>query len=131
MHRIDNIDCRNVAVSNVAATSRLNVISEDGGGSSLRTDGTHANPITSEIVETVVLDDLNLHDIGFIKIDVEGFEDKVISGGLKTLEASNFPMILFESNNSSDFNNVVSVLPKVYTVNGINGIPNMFIAHKI
>jgi FkbM family methyltransferase len=36
-------------------------------------------------VETKRLDDLDLKDVGFIKIDVEGFEEAVIDGGQVTL----------------------------------------------
>ena len=43
------------------------------------------------------LDSYNFTDIGFIKIDVEGFEKSVIEGATKTLIENNYPAILFES----------------------------------
>lgn len=43
------------------------------------------------------LDEFNLKDVDYIKIDVEGFEEKVIRGGLKTIEAS-WPLIVIEQN---------------------------------
>jgi FkbM family methyltransferase len=43
------------------------------------------------------LDDLNIENIGLIKIDVEGHEIHVLKGALKTLEKNNWPPILFES----------------------------------
>lgn len=47
-------------------------------------------------VETKTLDSFNIENVGFIKIDVEGFEEKVIRGGLLTIIKNNYPPILFE-----------------------------------
>jgi hypothetical protein len=41
---------------------------------------------TPIVVRTVRIDDLDLPDIGFIKIDVEGFESAVIRGARNTIE---------------------------------------------
>ena len=49
-----------------------------------------------KVVETTYLDTYNFKNIGFIKIDVEGFEEKVIRGGLLTIISNNYPPILFE-----------------------------------
>lgn len=46
--------------------------------------------------ETKTLDSYNFKNVGFIKIDVEGFEEKVIRGGLITIISNNYPPILFE-----------------------------------
>ena len=45
----------------------------------------------------VELDSFNLTNIGYIKIDVEGHEEFVLRGAVKTLEANGYPPILFES----------------------------------
>jgi FkbM family methyltransferase len=49
-------------------------------------------PVT---VETARIDDLDLSDIGFIKIDVEGFEDAVLRGARDTI-ARDRPTLLVE-----------------------------------
>ena len=41
-------------------------------------------------VPVKTLDSFNLKNIGFIKIDVEGFEEKVIRGGLLTIISNNY-----------------------------------------
>ena len=43
------------------------------------------------------LDEFNLQDVDYIKIDVEGFEEKVIRGGLKTINKFS-PIIVIEQN---------------------------------
>lgn len=47
-------------------------------------------------VETHIIDEYNLDDIGFIKIDVEGMEEKVLRGALGTIIRNDYPPILFE-----------------------------------
>lgn len=46
-------------------------------------------------VNMMTIDDLNLHKLDFIKIDVEGYERKVIDGGMKTIRKYK-PLILME-----------------------------------
>lgn len=48
------------------------------------------------------LDSFNITNIGFIKMDVEGHELRVLKGGQKTLENSNYPLILLESGAVTD-----------------------------
>jgi FkbM family methyltransferase len=43
------------------------------------------------------LDDLNIENIGFIKIDVEGYEKNVLQGALQTLKNNDYPTICLES----------------------------------
>lgn len=43
------------------------------------------------------LDTFGLTNIGFVKMDVEGFEREVLEGAAETLRASGWPKILFES----------------------------------
>lgn len=55
-------------------------------------------------VESYLLDELNLTNIGFIKIDVEGMEEKVLRGGIGTIIRNNYPPILFELWNVGYYN---------------------------
>lgn len=48
-------------------------------------------------VDLVTLDSMNFeHPIRCIKLDVEGYEQKVIEGALKTLKKHNYPPIVYE-----------------------------------
>ena len=49
-----------------------------------------------ENIITHTLDEYSLDNIGFIKIDVEGFEENVLLGGIGTIIRNNYPPILFE-----------------------------------
>ena len=46
--------------------------------------------------ETKTLDNYSFNNIGFIKVDVEGMEEKVLRGGIGTIIRNNYPPILFE-----------------------------------
>ena len=50
-----------------------------------------------EEVQVCTLDDFELENIGFLKIDVEGHEKRVLEGALETLKNSGFPPFVFES----------------------------------
>lgn len=63
-------------------------------GGTLRS-GEVAEEFTPVTVATARIDDLGLGDIGFIKIDVEGFEDAVLRGARRTIERDR-PTILVE-----------------------------------
>lgn len=45
---------------------------------------------------THTIDEYNCTNIGFIKIDVEGMEEKVLRGAINTIKNNNYPPILFE-----------------------------------
>lgn len=47
-------------------------------------------------VKSTVLDSYKFENIDFIKIDVEGMEEKVLRGSLGTIIRNNYPKILFE-----------------------------------
>lgn len=92
----DNVICLNHALGDVPGKFDLNIVSEDGGGSSLISQ--EFTTLRSESVSVKRLDDLEWDDpVGFVKIDVEGFESEVIEGGQQLLMRDH-PVILFEDN---------------------------------
>lgn len=66
----------------------------DGFGCELGVNMIDAN--NTRVVQTHILDEFELDNIGLIKIDVEGMEEKVLRGGIGTIARNNYPPILFE-----------------------------------
>jgi FkbM family methyltransferase len=104
----------------------LNIVSNDGGGSSL-----HKNTdkiLRTEKIEIRTLDSMNLDRIGFIKMDVEDNELFVLMGGKNTIRHSGCPPIIFESNreNKPLFDYLKTEFG--YKIIPIGGSPNMFLA---
>lgn len=127
---LTNITCHNIGLGSIeqSGKQKLNIMSEDGGGSSLH-DNNHII-LGVEEIHVKTLDEMNLDNIGFIKIDVENNEKNVILGGKITLQKNNYPKILFESN---DINHELFDLIKNigYTnIINIGGYKNMFLAEK-
>lgn len=127
LSNIQNVTCYNYGLGSddQVGDQTLKIVSADGGGSSLHTG---AKPILREESVTIkMLDDLDLSNIGFIKMDVEDNERFVIMGGLKTLERSNYPKILFESNSENE--ELTNLLKSIgYKICNINGYRNMYLA---
>ena len=71
--------------------------------------------VYTEQVDVVVLDDFNLEP-DFIKIDVQGFEDKVLCGSLNTLKKSK-PVLLLELEYSQVKRRVINLLTQIGYVN--------------
>ncbi len=127
----ERIMCHNfgLGATEQVGTRTLNIVSPDGGGSSL-----HEIPgrqiLRQEAIEIRTLDSLEIQEqIGFIKMDVEDNELYVLKGGVETLKRSGFPPILFESNHENEA--LFSFLRGLgYAINPIRGYPNMFLASK-
>jgi FkbM family methyltransferase len=60
-----------------------------------KTFGTHITPQSTGDIAIHPLDDYNLDNVDFIKIDVEGFETSVVQGAFETIRRCR-PVILFE-----------------------------------
>ena len=120
---MDNIYCMNVGLGSLEQTGRqsLKIVSNDGGGSSLHST---VGVLREEIINLITLDSLELSSIGFIKMDVEENELFVLQGGLKTLERSGWPSILFESNdkNAELFQFIQKQGYKIISIGGCSNI---------
>tara|TARA_B110000208_G_scaffold191711_2_gene259723 strand:- start:3347 stop:4123 length:777 start_codon:yes stop_codon:yes gene_type:complete len=78
-----------------------------------------------ESIKTITLDSLNINNINFIKIDIEGHEYQAFLGGLKTLK-KNKPTIIFEEHNYNS--NIFKLLNSLnYNIRKIS-ISNDYIA---
>lgn len=106
---------------------KLNIVSQDGGGSSLWTSSQHPT-LRTEIIEVKTLDSLGLSNIGFVKMDVEDNELSVLKGAQETFRRSGWPTFAFESNreNGDLFDYVRDEMG--YTIISISGVLNMFLA---
>lgn len=71
--------------------------SNDGGGNGCKVLCQQDENCKKIKIKVKTLDSFNLTNVGFIKIDVEGFEKEVILGSMETLIKNNYPNILFES----------------------------------
>ena len=123
---LENVTCFNFGLGSSEQTGKntLKIISSDGGGSSLHAE---SGVLREEEIEIRRLDDLNISDIGFIKMDVENNELYVLQGALETLARSDYPKILFESNQENEV--LFSFIRGLgYSVVPIGGTYNMFLA---
>ena len=71
--------------------------SKDGGGNGLTMLNRNDESVEKDCVDVFRLDDFNLTNIGFLKIDVEGHELEVLQGALLTLKNNGYPPFIFES----------------------------------
>jgi FkbM family methyltransferase len=121
-----NITCYQVGLGShdQCGIKELNIVSPDGGGSTLHPK---SPVLRTENIEIRTLDSYNIDNIGFIKIDVEENELHVLHGGIETLIRSNFPKILFESNyeNKSLFDFLRNI---GYKIIPLNEYRNMYLA---
>jgi FkbM family methyltransferase len=92
------IDAREVALGDTAGTLDFRIRHEGGAEASESGSLTRefdAAKTTRYAVKSATLDGLGLHNIGFVKIDVEGAEARVIAGGRNTLAAQK-PNLMLE-----------------------------------
>jgi FkbM family methyltransferase len=94
-----NIEASPVALSNETGTAIFRVPRHRRGGFSNQGGSLNTAKVSGEHVgvevETRRIDDLELRDIGFIKIDVEGFEQEVLEGAADSI-ARDRPTMLIE-----------------------------------
>ncbi len=107
LNAIHNIFCNNMAVGDEDGeieipqydySKRMNFGSVEFGGE--QTEPLHQprghDPVARESVPLVRLDSLGFNRVGLMKIDVEGMEEKVISGAVETIARCR-PMIFLET----------------------------------
>lgn len=83
------------ALGDTTGTIPYYIRSPDGGGNSCIDFKDRECP--SVPVPVTTLDSFGFANIGLIKMDVEGFEARVLEGAKETLKANGYPRILFES----------------------------------
>ena len=135
LSNIKNINCLKYGLGSTdqVGLQTLNIISDDGGGSTLHVasndngSGSKSTVLKTETIEVKTLDRFNITNISFIKMDVEDNELNVLQGSLITLKCSNYPTILFESNT---FNEKLFDFLKAlkYSIINVKGFSNMYLA---
>lgn len=95
MAQLRNVTCHDTALGGSGETD-LNVVSVDGGGSTLRHRKELGDVLSVERVRLAQLDDFDFDNVGLIKIDAEGFEIDILRGAQKTLEKHR-PTLLLEA----------------------------------
>lgn len=129
-----NVTCYQWGLGSKAqeGTLTLNIVSNDGGGSTVHAPANKSNILRTESIEIKTLDSMNIQDkISFIKMDVEENELQVLQGGMETIVRCGYPKILFESNSSANvalFDYLREVLG--YKIIQISGFSNMYLASK-
>lgn len=92
---VRNVECRNFALSDAPGKARLMSYPRDPGNVGARFLG------EGEGVEVRRLDDFGFTGPDFVKIDVEGWESRVLLGGRETILRSR-PVIMFEMRGLSE-----------------------------
>jgi FkbM family methyltransferase len=137
-------------LGNETKTMTYMIRSEDGGGNGVKSLGKNDSNLRTQEIIIYKLDELHgfgasgTNEIGFIKIDVEGFEKEVLEGAKDTLVKNNFPPILFESWGEwkdaelGGTGDVIKIRKDLfeyiqslgYKINVLNGVRDMFLAIK-
>lgn len=103
LNEITNMSIYNCALgAEEVENANLYIKSSDGINSSLILESKETESITVEKVTIKTLDNFKFHNVGLIKIDVNGWELEVIQGSIKTLEKHNYPPILFQVSNNAE-----------------------------
>jgi len=93
----DKVIPYNCALGDKEGSIDYYIRSEDGGGNGVKIVKTSDTNCQTIKVQMKTLDSFGFTNIGFIKLDVEGFETEVLKGGIEMLRNNSWPPILFES----------------------------------
>lgn len=92
--RLPGVEVMEIALAASEGSMTLNVIDGNYDEATLRTQNL-TGELTPVRVRTRSLDSLGLDRVGFIKIDVEGFEEEVLTGATNTID-TDLPTLLIE-----------------------------------
>ena len=95
INKITNVEVHDCALGGSEARLKLKVMGNSGGSNTLGNPSNGSLPMEIYEVDVRILDNFNLTNVDFIKIDVEGWELQVLNGAVKTLLTSK-PQILIE-----------------------------------
>lgn len=124
-----NVTCINhgLGSSEQVGKTVLNIVSRDGGGSTIHTPSTEI--LCQEEITITTLDSYKLSNVCFIKMDVEENELFVLQGAKETLIRCGLPCILFESNDPDKRSDLFSHIEDMsYRIVNVTGAKNMFLA---
>lgn len=130
LSNLSNVSCMNIGLgsSEQIGTNTLKIVSNDGGGSSIHAT---TNILKEETIQIDMLDNLDISDIGFIKMDVEDNELFVLQGAVDTLKKSGYPPILFECNDIIRNSELFHLIEEMsYKIVSISGAHNMYLASQ-
>ena len=98
VNQLDNVKIEPIGLSNKTTTAQVNFPSDDFGLEATRGQGRiseeHIRNHASETVELKRLDDLDIKNISFIKVDIEGDERQFIEGAEETLKRQSPAVVL-------------------------------------
>ena len=92
IEKSNNVELVYAAASDFVGTINMEVAGDNSGKSRIITNSASTDGQTAK---TIKIDDLNVEDVDFIKIDVEGHEEKVLLGCVETLKRWK-PLLLVE-----------------------------------
>lgn len=140
LNNYQNIIAYNVALGdpeNHNKEMNLNQVSDDGGGSTMSeeiVEISNNNIIKTHKIKVRTLDSYNLENIGFLKLDVEGWEISVLKGAENTLKNNGYPRFIFEvwpdkwfADKKIELLNYIKEIG--YQIIPISGVSNMYLAY--
>lgn len=119
INNITSVKAHNIALGDTNALSPLYISQDNTGNSTVVRHGLGDKLKTVEYVQVTTLDSFHLRDVSLIKIDAESSERFILRGGMKTLEANDYPPLFIEIWNA-EYDGVVSFLTEIgYTIKHI------------
>ncbi len=88
----NSVVVHNVALSSMEGDSKFFVPLRDSSSASIET---REGPCEERLIKVKRLDDYDFRDVDLIKVDVEGHEESVLAGGVRTIEI-NRPVLIVE-----------------------------------